>query len=100
MTYRRADGELIGGEFTTVGDLEYFDDEADESWCLEVVEERWTLVSRRTLKLGRTDRWCASCDDDVTVDEPVDGPVYCPKCEPLPPAGSAGSHQPEPGSQP
>lgn len=81
-TYRRADGELIAGDYSTVTDLDYFDDEAREVDRLEVIEERWMLMGKRTVVLGATERWCYECDEDITLDEPVDGPVYCPKHQP------------------
>src|SRR5689334_4561662 len=78
-TYKRADGDLVGGEYAWVADIDFFNDEAEEVDCLEIIEERWTLVERRVIKLGRTDRWCAECDADVTLSEPVTGLVYCPE---------------------
>ena len=73
-TYRRADGELIGGEYGWVADTDFFDDEED---YLEVVEEVWTLASTRTLKFGPLSRWCDTCDEDIELKEPVNGPVFC-----------------------
>lgn len=81
-TYRRADGELIGGDYGWVVDLEAFDDEAAEAWRLEVIEEKWVLAERRTVVLGQTERWCSECDEDVSLPEPVDGPVWCPAHRP------------------
>jgi hypothetical protein len=74
-TYKRADKELIQGEFGWVADTEFFDDDAGD--YLEIIEETWQLLETRTLKLGNLERWCSICDEDVTLTEPVDGPVYC-----------------------
>lgn len=78
-TYRRADGELIMGEYAFMTETDCFED--DEEWCVEVVEETWQLVGSRILRFGRCDRWCDLCDEDVTLTEPTDGPVRCATCE-------------------
>lgn len=39
ITYRRADGELIDGEYTFVTDLDYFD--GFDGDRLDLVEEHW-----------------------------------------------------------
>jgi len=78
-TYKRADGEMICGEYGWVADLDYFDD-VYGGWSgdyLEVVEETWQLVETRTIKLGSLNRWCDVCDEDIDLKEPIDGPVYC-----------------------
>jgi hypothetical protein len=80
-TYKRADGELIAGDYGWICDLDSI--EADEYDCLELVEQTWKLVGEQVVKIGRLDRWCASCDEDVTLKEPVEGPVYCPKHAPV-----------------
>lgn len=82
VTYKRADGKLIQGEYSFVTDIDYFDGDAEEQNCLDVIEERWQLVSSRTLKFGTTSRWCSECDEDVELDEPVTGPVYCAEHQP------------------
>lgn len=57
-TYRRADGELIGGEYAFVADAEWFFDSDDD---VELVKEVWQLVTRETVALG--------------------GPGLCPACQ-------------------
>lgn len=73
VTYKRADGDPVGGEYGWVTDTEFFEDED----YVEVVKEVWTLASRETIKLGETDRWCFTCDAEMTLPEPVNGPVFC-----------------------
>lgn len=58
-TYRRADGELIYGEFSFVCDTEFFED-ADET--TEYVEEVWELKAARTFTLPL----CTQCDRPAT----------------------------------
>jgi hypothetical protein len=76
-TYKRADGKPIWGEYGWVDDLEFF--EGDDWDYLEVTEETWQLVGTRPLILGALERWCHVCGEDVTLAEPVNGPVYCQK---------------------
>jgi hypothetical protein len=45
-TYRLADGDLIGGEFSFVTDTEFFE-ERDEP--VDVVKETWVLQSSETV---------------------------------------------------
>lgn len=81
ITYRRADGELIAGEYAFVTTLDWFQDH-DVHDRLELIEETWTLTRRWDFAIGRLERWCDECDDDVTLTEPVDGPVFCPEHQP------------------
>lgn len=55
VTYRRADGELIAGEFSFVTTLEYFDSDGEAT---ELIEERWTLDTYRTVIAPKTDGRC------------------------------------------
>jgi hypothetical protein len=79
-TYRRADGEPIAGEYSWVGTADYLPDEAGD--YLEVIEESWQLVDTKTLVFGDLSRWCAECDEDVDLEQPVKGPVYCSEHKP------------------
>jgi hypothetical protein len=77
VTFRRADGELVAGEYRWVTDIDgYFHDDD----YVELVKETWLLVSAETVKVGVVDRWCHNCDEDVELQEPVDGPVFCDAC--------------------
>jgi len=80
-TYKRADGELFHDDSAWFSDDEACHNEVDYGGYnrLEFVEETWQLVSRRTFALGALERWCETCDKDVTLKEPIDGPVYCPE---------------------
>jgi hypothetical protein len=50
--YRRADGEPVNGEYDHVYDIEYFEDElANTNQPIDVIEEKWRLVSRRSFTL-------------------------------------------------
>lgn len=75
-TYRRADSELFFGEYTFLTELDGTEDLRDERY-VEIVEETWTLLNRRTLKLGDLNRECDVCDKDLELEEAVDGAVYC-----------------------
>ena len=72
-TYRRADGELIGGEFGWVADFEYIE-EPDDVAPTEYIREDWILAGRKTV-------W-------------VPDHVLCPECGdaevPLPDSYEAG----------
>ena len=45
VTYRRADGQLIHGEFSWVDDPQALDDLLDPT---EIIKETWVLQSRET----------------------------------------------------
>lgn len=60
-TYKRADGDLICGEFSYVEDLEYFEDDDEPT---ELVEEVWVRQSVRMFTqrpLG--DEQCPLCGE-------------------------------------
>lgn len=75
-TYKRADKELIADEYGWVADIEYFEDIEDP---LELVEERWALVSRRSVWVGNG---CWVCKEpvDYSVEGYKNGPVLHPGC--------------------
>jgi len=59
-TYRRADGELVGGDYGWVADLEWFE---EDEWGLEgvkVVKEVWTLTVTEEIHLHPEECW--SCE--------------------------------------
>ncbi len=71
-TYKRADGDLICGEFGWVADIEYFDDDDEPT---ELVEEVWVRQSVRTFTkrpsnyeqcplCGEWSGWAADCTDE------------------------------------
>lgn len=68
-TYKRADGELISGEYGWVGDIEYFDD--DEHYTpVEIVEEVWERTASRTFWRFPPLYTCEAdddCDEDSVV---------------------------------
>src|SRR4029450_3817731 len=84
ITYRRADGELIAGEYYFVTELEFFTEANQTEDYFELIEERWTRTSEKVIALGNLHRWCHQSEEDVSLNEPVNGNVYCP------------THQPEP----
>lgn len=47
-TFERADGELIGGEFGWVSDVEYFDDDGPT----KLVRKRWQLIEVEELTVN------------------------------------------------
>jgi hypothetical protein len=47
-TYKRADGQLIAGEFGWVADREYIEESDDFGEPTEYVREDWILCNRRT----------------------------------------------------
>lgn len=68
-TYKRADGELIGGEFGWVADPEYFEDDDEPT---QIVEEVWALQSTRTV--WAPDRgYCIECGEKVPLPDDYDG---------------------------
>ena len=71
-TYKRADGELIAGEFGWVGQIDYFDHDDDAT---ELVREVWVRESVKTIVLHPIPCFCSMCspDDDDDVEQ-VDGP--------------------------
>ena len=75
-TYRRADGELIGGEYAFVTELEWFETDDD---LTELVEERWECVASRTVWAGWA--WCAQCSERLDVpDDYTGGDLRCDEC--------------------
>jgi len=59
-TYRCADGELVGGDYEWVVDLEWF---KEDEWGLEgvkVVKEVWTLTATEEIHLHPEECW--SCE--------------------------------------
>jgi hypothetical protein len=63
MTYKRADGELIHGDWVFALDREALDNEAEYADApIEYVEQRWALVSERRFFLPI----CGSCDAPAT----------------------------------
>lgn len=84
-TYRYANGEPVWGDYAHVGDLDYFDDDDPGS---EIVEEVWTLVSRR---IGTVHgQMCETChgEGEITVENDGSNPLRfvsmtgpCPKCD-------------------
>lgn len=63
-TYRHANGELVYGEYATVGDLDYFD---DEDPGVQIIEEVWVLERRR---IGTVhDQLCHTCMGEGETDE-------------------------------
>lgn len=89
-TYKRADGELIMGQYSFMTEPDYFESDDDGGDYFEVVEETWTLTGTRTLKFGSLDRWCSVCDEDVTLSEPTPEPILCDSCECSSTQGAAG----------
>ncbi|MGH9023889.1 MAG: hypothetical protein ACRDV9_12450 [Acidimicrobiia bacterium] len=75
-TYKRADGDLIMGDYAFMTEPDCFEND-DCGEYLEVVEETWSLVESRTLKYGRTDTWCEVCDEEFTLSEPAPPPHLC-----------------------
>jgi hypothetical protein len=63
VTYKMADGSLIGGEFSWTTDLEFFDEGDDPS---EVVREWWRLVRRERLRINPAGyvKPCEACDTE------------------------------------
>lgn len=59
VTYRRSDGEPIGGEYAFVTELEWFDMDTEPT---ELIKETWTLISSETITVGPT--WLDEEDDD------------------------------------
>jgi hypothetical protein len=49
-TYRRADGELIAGEYGWVGELEWFEMDDEPT---EYIEEVWILQSSRSIMVPK-----------------------------------------------
>ncbi len=48
-TYRRADGEMIYGEYTFVTELEWFESDDEPT---DLIEETWVLQSARKLTVN------------------------------------------------
>lgn len=67
VTYKMADGSLIGGEFSWTTGTEFFDD-CDEP--ADVVREVWQLVTRESLRLNPPGymKACEACDTEGVVD--------------------------------
>lgn len=62
-TYKRADGELMFGEWRFAGDMESCEDEARDSLDpIEYVEEQWVRVGERRFTLPL----CHDCDSPAT----------------------------------
>ena len=81
-TYRRADGEPIGGDYKFVTEMEWLDDEVEYDPLL-VVEERWERMSTRTLMVCPPGMLCSACEGEGEVcppDEPQN-PQDCPRCK-------------------
>lgn len=52
VTYRMADGSLVCGEYSFVTETEYFTECEGPDEPFDVIEERWELVTRRTVRYG------------------------------------------------
>lgn len=50
-TYKRADGELIWGDYAHVGDLEFFEDETFTMEGVKIVREVWTRTEVEEIHL-------------------------------------------------
>lgn len=59
-TYKRADGEMIWGEYAHVGDLEFFEDEARDQEGVKIIKEVWTLDESEEIHLHPED--CFMCE--------------------------------------
>lgn len=80
-TYRRADGEPIGGDYKFVTETEWLDDEVGfGNEPLLVVEERWERVSSRTLMLCPPHMLCSACEGEGEVVDDLPEPQDCPRC--------------------
>lgn len=73
-TYERTDGELIAGEFSFVGDLDYF---ADDWNSTELVRRTWVCVEEEVFDYHPIDT--KSCDDCAGWGEDSQG-VECRTC--------------------
>lgn len=63
-TYRRADGELIAGEFGWIADLEYI--EEDDGEPQEYVREDWILAGRKSIWIPDY-QGCEECGERVEL---------------------------------
>jgi hypothetical protein len=61
-TYRMANGDLIYGEYSYVGDLEFFEDSDEPT---ELVKETWVLVSSEQLTIPGLDSEDDNYEDDI-----------------------------------
>lgn len=59
-TYRRADGELIYGEYGWVADIEYFDDQRLDMEGVKIVREVWARTEVEEIHLHPDE--CFVCD--------------------------------------
>jgi hypothetical protein len=74
-TYRRADGELIAGEYGYTSELEWFENDDEPT---DLIEEVWVLSSSRPLRVvptGYVRAWCGECDGPIS-----DGETKCVSC--------------------
>lgn len=78
-TFRRADGNPID-DWDWVPSLEWFDPEFED--YVEIIKDEYVLTNSTLIVMGNTSRWCHTCDQDMELDQPVDGPVYCDACQP------------------
>lgn len=53
ITFRRADGELVAGEFMFVTGLEWFETDDEPT---ELVKQTWRLVESETITVNATNR--------------------------------------------
>jgi len=74
-TYRQVGG-YVAGEYAFVTDPEYFED-ADPA--VEVIVEKWQLVSREVVKMG-VPTICLNCEGEGTLPLGTTG-VECPICK-------------------
>jgi len=79
-TYRRADGELICGDFGTTEDTEFFTEDSGVFSTL-VVRERWRLIERETVWIPEP--CCAECGRPMVLTGVWDGvgALMCSTCE-------------------
>jgi hypothetical protein len=80
-TYKRADGELICGEYGWIGELDHLD---DDEMPVELVEEVWVLAATRTFWQFPTRLYgcyIEDCDEDASVWEQDAGGVWREVCE-------------------
>ena len=75
-TFRRADGELIWGEYRFVGEEEFFDNDFPHT---EVVKETWVLRSSEEMRLPKSCD-CCDCTGHEWRNDGDDYPNECDKC--------------------
>lgn len=71
-TFKRADGEMIYGEYGWVADLEYFEEERYDQTGVKIVKEVWVRTEVEEIHLHPPE--CYSCEKpwhgEVCYEEP------------------------------